>query len=157
AFVGQGNLPPALRHRNQLPADASGADKDQHAGPAVAAVVRGRGVDPAQRVGVAALGGAVPVASGRSAGGPGAAGLPRHAPVAATLRRSMARRERRSPYATPHPQMTYDIHCQAKKLESTEAAGGGATEECAARLFKDRAYVRIQRPAVSTCGRGYLE
>src|SRR6266545_96905 len=120
AAMGQGDLPPALRHRDQLPADAPGTHPHQYARPAVAAVVRGRGPDPAQRLGVAALGGAVATTTGRPADRPGPTDLPRHAAVAAALRRSMARSEGRNPRTTTDPQMTYAIHCEAMIMESTE-------------------------------------
>src|SRR5207245_3965224 len=119
--LGPGDLPPALRDRAPLPPAGAGAHPHQHTGPAVAAVVRGGGPDPAQRLGLAALGGAVLSAPGRPAGRLGTADLPWHAAVAATLRGTVARSERRGPYTTPDPQMTYAIHCEAKIMESTEA------------------------------------
>src|SRR5437763_13229004 len=53
--VGAADLPGALRHRDELPADEPGTHPDLHARPAGAAVVRGPGVGAAQRVGLPAL------------------------------------------------------------------------------------------------------
>ena len=57
--MGSRDLPHAVWDREQLPATASGADSDLHPGSAAAFVVCGRGVDPAECLGVAALGGLV--------------------------------------------------------------------------------------------------
>ena len=45
-------LPPAFRHRNELSPDAAGADLHLHAQSASAAVLSGRGVDPAKHLGM---------------------------------------------------------------------------------------------------------
>ena len=54
--VGQRDLPEPVCDRDQLSATAPGAPPHLYAGSAVAVVVRGGSVDPAQRVGVVALG-----------------------------------------------------------------------------------------------------
>src|SRR5208283_3984085 len=46
-------LPPAFRHRNELPPDASGKDLHLHTQSASAAVLSGRGADPAKYLGMA--------------------------------------------------------------------------------------------------------
>ena len=61
-----GDVPAAVRDRDELPADAPGADPDVDAAPGGAAAVRGGGAGAAERVGVAALRGPVDAAAGRS-------------------------------------------------------------------------------------------
>src|SRR5215470_14593441 len=88
--VGAGDVPAAVRDRGQLPAVGAGAHPDEHARPAAAAVVCGGGPDPAQRVGLAALGGTFSAPPRRPADRLGPIDLPRHAAVAAALRRGVA-------------------------------------------------------------------
>src|SRR5260370_36969077 len=87
--MGEGDLPQSLCDRNQLPANAPSTHPDLHPGSAVAAVGRGHRPDPAERVGVGALGtvgGASPQPPPR---GSAAADLPPDAVVGAGLRRTV--------------------------------------------------------------------
>src|SRR5512135_3086441 len=70
--VGAGDVPVAVRDREQLPADEPGAWPDVDAAAGAAAVVCGGGIGAAQPVGVAALRGAVD-ATPRRAGDPAGA------------------------------------------------------------------------------------
>src|SRR5207248_1673900 len=99
-------LPQPLCHRGQLPAVAAGADKDEHAGAVVATAVCRSGADPAQCVGVAALGGVGPPAPGGATPGSGPAAVPGHVTLAATPGRGSVRGVRPSNGRTPHPNMT---------------------------------------------------
>ena len=78
AGLGQDALPPALRHRDQLPADEPRPHPHHHPPPGPAAVVRRRGAAVAEPVGVAALDGPGPSPAGRAAGAAGAADLRDH-------------------------------------------------------------------------------
>src|SRR5205085_4168609 len=69
--LGARDVPAALRHRVELPAVEPGADPHQQPLAVAAAAVRGLGAGAAQRVGLVALGGAVPPAPGQAPRGCG--------------------------------------------------------------------------------------
>ena len=98
--VGAGDVPEAFRHRDQLPAVAPGTDSDLHARSLAAVVVCGRGLGPAQRVGVAALGTVVAASAWWAAGGSEPIGVPSDVAVVATCRRTPSGGAGRNPCPT---------------------------------------------------------
>ena len=99
--VGAADLPESLRDRDRLPADEPGAHPDEHARPAAAAVVRGRRLGPAQRVGLAALAGDRAAASRGPAAGPGRLELAEDVAVDSALGRGVVGGASRNHHRTP--------------------------------------------------------
>ena len=90
----QGDLSPAVRHRDDLPAVASGADSDHDPRSGAAAVVRGDRSDLAERLGVVAPDGAGPAAARQSRDPLGLAPLPQDVAVVGACGGAEARRPR---------------------------------------------------------------
>src|SRR5262245_9232210 len=93
--LGEPDGSPAVRHRDDLPAVASGADSDLDARSGAAAVVRGDRPDLAQRLGVVAPGGAGPAAARPSRDPPGLAPIPQDVAVVGACGGATTRRPRR--------------------------------------------------------------
>src|SRR4051812_39764462 len=118
--MGVPDVSEALRDRDDLPAVAAGAHPDEHARSVVAVVVRGHRLDPAQRVGVAALGGVVGEATRLSQDPTGTADFPGHVGLAPACGRGTPRLLRSALHRTPRPDVAYDQHAWRLPLGSTE-------------------------------------
>src|SRR6516165_1887725 len=92
--LGEGDVSPAVRHRDNLPAVASGADSDLDAGSGAAAVECRDRPDLAQRLGVVAPGGAGPATAWPSSDPPGLAPLPQDVAVVGACGGAATRRPR---------------------------------------------------------------
>src|SRR5581483_7823163 len=105
--VGAGDVPPALRDRVELPAVEGGADPDEHARPAAAAVLRRAVAGAAQRLRVVALGGAGGPTAGLPAGGPQPTAAEGNVALAGGPRRGGVRPAPGRPVRTPYAGVTY--------------------------------------------------
>src|SRR5262249_2647830 len=136
--LGARDVSPAVRHRDDLPAIASGADSDHDAGSGAAAVARGDRADLAQRLGVVAPGDPGPAAARRARDPLGPAPLPQDVAVvgpcggAATRRKGLGH--------DPTVLMTEDcdsrsLHPKLGITETHARFGGGCDTKLRMYLF----------------------
>src|SRR5512135_167453 len=148
--LGASDVSVAVRDRDDLPADAPGADSDLDAQPGVATAVRGGGAGAAEHVGVVSLSGVGPATAWRPEDLPGVAAVSDDAVVVGACGRSNPGYTRHGPCLSAVVIKSYESRPLAGRVGTTEFRVPWRPDLAAFRNRAISASVRKSLPRPST-------